>query len=96
MALTKAADGKTPAAAKVPQKEYALSGILWTEKGGVASINRRILQEGEMLDEYRVFRIERNKVILRKEGEEIVLNLFQSPVVITEDREPRSPKKKKF
>lgn len=94
--LPKSGDGKTPAAAKTPQMEYALSGILWTDKGGVASINRRIVQEGEMLDGYRVFRIDRNKVVLKKEGEEMVLNLFQSPVVITEPRDHQPPTKKKF
>jgi hypothetical protein len=94
LALTKSADGKAPAAAKSPEKAYALSGILWTDKGGVAAINRQILREGEMLDEFRVSRIDRNKVILKKEGEEIVLNLFQSPMVISEHREPRSPQKK--
>ena len=96
MALKPGGDGKTPATAKPPQKEYALTGILWTDRGGVASINQHILQEGEKLDDYRVFRIDRNRVILKKEGEEIVLNLFQSPVVISEQREPRSTQKKKF
>jgi hypothetical protein len=96
MASPKTGDGKTPAGAKESHKEYALSGILWTDRGGVASINRRIVQEGEMLDEYRVSRIDRNKVTLRKEGEEIVLNLFQSPVVIMEHQEHRSPTPKKI
>jgi hypothetical protein len=96
MAAGKAPGGKEVSGPKSPQREYSLSGVLWTEKGGVASINRRILREGEMLDEYRVARIEPNKVILKKEGEEIVLNLFQSPVVITEHREQRSTKKKSF
>jgi hypothetical protein len=95
MAQKPSGGGKTPAGAKESPKEYALSGILWTEKGGVASINRRIVREGEMLDEYRVFKIDRNKVVLKKEGEEIVLNLFQSPVVITE-HEHRSINKRKF
>ena len=96
MAASQAPGGKEGAGAKTPQREYSLSGILWTEKGGVASINRRILREGEMLDEYRVARIEQSKVILKKEGEEVVLNLFQSPVVITEHREERSTNKKAF
>ncbi|MBI5586389.1 MAG: hypothetical protein HY892_21465 [Deltaproteobacteria bacterium] len=96
LTLLKTGDGKTPAEAKRLPKEYALSGILWTDKGGVAAINRRIFQEGELLDEYCVWRIDRNKVILKKEGEEIVLNLFQSPVVISEHRAPRSPQEKKF
>jgi hypothetical protein len=96
MAASKAPGGKEGAGPKTPQREYILSGVLWTEKGGVASINRRILREGEMLDEYRVARIEPSKVVLKREGEEIVLNLFQSPVVITEHRERRSTNKKPF
>ena len=96
MALAKKPEGKPGAEAPAAAKVYTLSGILWTERGGVASINRQILRQGETLDEYRVTRIDRNKVILKKEGEkEISLNLFQSPVVITEHRESRSPKKKK-
>ena len=88
MALAKKTEGKTGAEAPAAAKIYTLSGILWTERGGVASINQRILREGETLDEYKVTRIEPGKVVLKKSDEEIVLNLFQSPVVITrhEDR----------
>ena len=88
MALAKKPEGKPGAEAPTAAKIYTLSGILWTERGGVASINQRILREGETLDEYKVTRIEPGKVILKKMGEEIVLSLFQSPVVITrhEDR----------
>jgi hypothetical protein len=90
MALAKKPEGKPGAEAASAAKIYTLSGILWTERGGVASINQRILREGETLDEYRVTRIEPGKVVLKKSDEEIVLNLFQSPVVITrhEDRFP--------
>ena len=95
LALAKKPDGKPGAEAPPAAKIYTLSGILWTERGGVASINHRILREGETLDDYKVTRIDQNKVILKKEGEEIVLNLFQSPVVITEHRESLSLKKKK-
>ena len=95
MSLAKKPDGKPGTEARPAAKVYTLSGILWTERGGVASINRRILREGETLDEYRVTRIDRDKVILKKEGEEVVLNLLQSPVVITEHRESLSFKKKK-
>ena len=90
MALAKKPEGKPGAEAPAAAKIYTLSGILWTERGGVASINQRILREGETLDEYKVTRIEPGKVILKKMDEEIVLSLFQSPVVITrhEDRFP--------
>jgi hypothetical protein len=88
MALAKKPEGKPGAEAPAAAKIYTLSGILWTDRGGVASINQRILREGETLDEYKVTRIEPGKVILKKSDEEMVLNLFQSPVVITrhEDR----------
>ena len=88
MALAKKPEGKPGAEAPTTAKIYTLSGILWTERGGVASINQRILREGETLDEYKVTRIEPGKVVLKKSDEEMVLNLFQSPVVITrhEDR----------
>jgi hypothetical protein len=83
MTLSKKPDGKPGSAAPTAAKVYTLSGVLWTEKGGVASINQQILREGETLDEYRVNRIEPGRVVLKKADEEIVLNLFQSPVVIT-------------
>jgi hypothetical protein len=83
MTLSKKPDGKPGSEAPTAARVYILSGVLWTEKGGVASINRQILREGEMLDDYQVHRIEPGRVVLRKADEEIVLNLFQSPVVIT-------------
>jgi hypothetical protein len=88
MALAKKPEGKPGAEAPATAMIYTLSGILWTERGGVASINQRILREGDTLDEYKVTRIEPGKVVLKKRDEEMVLNLFQSPVVITrhEDR----------
>jgi hypothetical protein len=88
MALAKKPEGKPGTEAPTAAKMYTLTGILWTERGGVASINQRILREGETLDEYKVTRIEPGKVVLKKSDEEMVLNLFQSPVVITrhEDR----------
>ena len=88
MALAKKPEGKSGAEAPTAAKLYILSGILWTERGGVASINQRILREGETLDEYKVTRIEPGRVVLKKSDEELILNLFQSPVVITrhEDR----------
>ena len=95
MALAKKPEGKPGAEAPAAAKIYTLSGILWTDRGGVASINQRILREGETLDEYKVTRIEPGKVVLKKSDEEIVLNLFQSPVVITqhEDRFPAKRRK---
>ena len=94
MALVKKPEGKPGAEAPTPAKIYTLSGILWTERGGVASINQRILREGETLDEYKVTRIEPGKVVLKKLDEEIVLSLFQSPVAITR-HEDRFPVKKR-
>jgi hypothetical protein len=83
MALAKKPEGKPGAEAPATAQTYTLTGILWTERGGVASINQRILREGESLDDYRVTRIESGKVVLKKNDEELVLNLFQSPMVIT-------------
>ena len=97
MAPAKKPEGKPGAEAPAAAKVYTLSGILWTERGGVASINQRILREGETLDEYKVTRIEPGKVVLKKTDEEIVLNLFQSPVGITrhDDRFQFKSKRKK-
>jgi hypothetical protein len=95
MALTKKPEGKPGAEAPTTAKMYTLSGILWTERGGVASINQRILREGETLDEYKVTRIEPGKVVLRKSDEEIILNLFQSPVVITRHEDNFQSKRKR-
>ena len=96
MALARAGDGKETAVVKAPPKVFSLTGILWTEKGGVASINQLILREGESLEGYRVTRIEKNKVVLKKEDEEIVLNLYQSPVAVTQHPVNPSPRKEKF
>jgi hypothetical protein len=97
MASAKKPEGKPGAEAPGGAKMYTLSGILWTDRGGVASINQRILREGETLDEYKVTRIEPGKVVLKKSDEELVLNLFQSPVVITrhEDRSQLKFKRKR-
>jgi hypothetical protein len=97
MALAKKPGGKPGAEASTTGMIYTLSGILWTDRGGVASINQRILREGETLDEYKVTRIEPGRVVLKKKDEEIVLNLFQSPVVITrhEDRLQFKSKRKR-
>jgi hypothetical protein len=48
----------------------------------VAAINQKIVKEGELVQEYRVARIERDRVVLKKEKEEVVLPLAQSPLVI--------------
>jgi hypothetical protein len=95
MALVKKPEGKPGAEAPTPAKMYTLSGILWTEKGGVASINQRILREGDTLDEYQVTRIEPGKVVLKKSDEEMVLTLFQSPVAITRHEDRFQVKKKR-
>ena len=97
MALAKKPEGKAGAEAPAAAKVYTLSGILWTERGGVASINQRILREGETLDEYKVTRIEPGKVVLKKSDEELILNLYQSPVVVTrqEDRAQSKSKRKR-
>ncbi len=83
MTLAKKPEGKPGVEVPPVAKMYTLSGILWTDRGGVASINQRILREGETLDEYKVTRIEPGKVVLKKSDEELILNLYQSPVVIT-------------
>ncbi len=95
MALAKKPEGKPGAEAPATAKTYTLTGILWTERGGVASINQRILREGETLDEYRVTRIETGKVVLKKSDEELILNLFQSPVAITRHEDQFQSKRKR-
>jgi len=85
----------TPDGSSQPAGAFALNGILWTEKGGVASINQKILREGESLEGYKITKIERQKVILKKEGEEIRLHLAQSPLEVkTHDPQPLSKKKR--
>jgi hypothetical protein len=95
MAQAKKPEGKPGTETPPTAKMYTLTGVLWTERGGVASINQRIVREGEILDEYRVTRIEPGKVVLKKTDEEIVLNLFQSPAVITRHEDRFEFKKKK-
>lgn len=85
----------TPDGSSQPAAAFTLNGILWTEKGGVASINQKIFREGESLEGYKIIKIERQKVILKKEGEEISLHLAQSPLEVkTHDPQPLSKKKR--
>lgn len=85
----------SPDGSPQPVVAFTLNGILWTEKGGVASINQKIFREGESLEGYKIITIERQKVILKKEGEEIRLHLAQSPLEVkTHDPQPLSKKKR--
>ncbi len=85
----------SPDGSSQPVVAFTLNGILWTEKGGVASINQKIFREGESLEGYKIIKIERQKVILKKEGEEIRLHLAQSPLEVkTHDPQPLSKNKR--
>jgi type II secretory pathway component PulC len=85
----------TPDGSSQPATVFILNGILWTDRGGVASINQKIFREGESLEGYKIVKIERQKVILKKEGEEIRLHLAQSPLEVkTHDPQPLSKKKR--
>lgn len=56
--------------------EFNLEGIVWSAYGdSYAIINGAVLRDGEIIGDYKVERVERSKVILRKDGEEEVLNL---------------------
>lgn len=43
-----------------------VNGIIWSEKIPVAMLNNDIVQEGQTWRDFRVYRIEKNKVILKR------------------------------
>lgn len=45
-----------------------VNGIIWTEKIPVAMLNNDIVQQGENWRDFRVYRIEKDKVILKWEN----------------------------
>lgn len=55
--------------------EMMLEGIVSDGQGGVAIINGKVLEQGKAIGGYEVFRIEKDKVILLKDGQESVLRL---------------------
>ncbi len=58
------------------QIELNLEGIVFSDKGdSYALISGEVLRAGDSIGDYKVIKIERNKVVLNRAGEEFVLNL---------------------
>ena len=55
--------------------DYVLSGILAREGRKVAIINHYFVREGESLDGGEVVRIERDRVLVKRNGEETILRM---------------------
>lgn len=56
-------------------KGMSLEGIIYTREDPVAIINSEVLRQADQIGEYVVLKIEREKVILKKEGKEYNLKL---------------------
>ncbi|NOZ64660.1 MAG: general secretion pathway protein GspB [Caldiserica bacterium] len=57
--------------------DLILSGTLTSPKKAVAIINEKIVREGESIAGFKVFKIERKRVILTREGKSYSLYLGQ-------------------
>ncbi len=61
-----------------------VNGIIWTEKLPVAILNEDIVQEGQVWRDFKVDKIEKDKVILRR-GE----SKFEIPMLSEEENEAK-------
>lgn len=61
-----------------------VNGIIWTEKSPVAIINNDIVQEGSDWRDFKVDKIEKDKVILKRRESE-----FEIPLVLEEEDETK-------
>ena len=55
-----------------------LKGIIYSEAGSVAIIGDEVFKENDIIDDYRVMKITRKKVILKKDKDVIVLKLEEN------------------
>lgn len=62
-----------------------LNGIIWTENLPMAILNNEIVQEGEVWRDFKVEKIEKNKVILSQRGSQ-----FEIPLVSEEENEAKA------
>lgn len=60
--------------AEVERQNWSLSAVLLSADRAVAVINGQSLQLGDLLDGYRLVKIEPGKVLLRKNRKQIVLS----------------------
>ncbi len=51
----------------------ALKGIAWKGKTPMALIGDKIVKEGDAVGEYKVISIQKNRVVLTKDGKELIL-----------------------
>jgi Tfp pilus assembly protein PilP len=49
-------------------EEIILEGVVWDEAGSLAIINGAIVSEGERIGEYLLYKVESDKIVLRKDG----------------------------
>lgn len=57
-------------------EEINLEGILWDENGeSFVIISGNVLKTGDFFADYKVIKIERNRVVLTRAGEEITIDL---------------------
>ncbi|MBU0635137.1 MAG: hypothetical protein KKB82_00375 [Candidatus Omnitrophica bacterium] len=57
-------------------EDVNLEGIIWDPVGrSIAIINGKLIQEGQALFNLKILKIEKTKVLLEKDGKNIVVNL---------------------
>ncbi|MCM8757610.1 MAG: hypothetical protein NC903_00935, partial [Candidatus Omnitrophica bacterium] len=69
-------DGRLIFVEEEKKEELKLEGILYNPYGGSSVIvNGEILKIGDWIGNYQVYKIELNKVVFLKEGNEVVISL---------------------
>ncbi|UCC95316.1 MAG: general secretion pathway protein GspB [Candidatus Omnitrophota bacterium] len=61
--------------AKKESPDLFLQGIIYSEKGSAAVINNELFHEGDLFEGYSIEKIERRRVILKKDDKEVILKL---------------------
>lgn len=56
----------------------ALKGIIYSEQGSVAIIGDEVFKENDIINDYRVVKITKKKVLLKKDKDVIILKLEES------------------
>lgn len=65
----------------------ALKGIIYSEQGSVAIIGDEVFKENDIINDYRVVKITRKKVLLKKDKEVIILKLEENNENVPDNKE---------
>ncbi|MFA5008126.1 MAG: hypothetical protein WC546_02775 [Candidatus Omnitrophota bacterium] len=64
-----------------------LKGIIYSEGGSVAIIGDEVFKENDIINDYKVMKISRKKVILKKDNDIIILKLEENNENIPDNKE---------